>query len=317
MAMTTTPPSDEPEAHGSAGRQGGRRGQGGRLRRVWGRRASRLAVGVVAAAVALTAAAVAFGQGIGPFQDVGDDHYARDSTQWAVQNRITFGCRDGTYFCPERTVNRAESVTFLHRYHNNVIGLLENRIRTLENRAATNPGTGFGNDPIPTTTTRPLRKYTTRGTQHNVQSFNLSTGTYAAVFTLEAAKAAASHHEDTDGTAEPVTLIQVEYRENSSSAWKTVAVYQLRLVGDAAGTRGGATLPGAGVALFREVKSTNDNPVEVQVENVPGRLPPSGHLRVSAYMADDTLTPNDPDDDPDRTTKYDFSWGLVLTEIRS
>ena len=77
MAMTTTPSSNEPEAHGPDGRQGGRRGRPGRLQRVWKRRASRLAVGVVAAAVALTAAAVAFAQGIGQFRDVPANHYAR------------------------------------------------------------------------------------------------------------------------------------------------------------------------------------------------------------------------------------------------
>ena len=82
MAMTTTPPSEEPEAHGSDGRQGGRRGRDGRLRRVWERRASRLAVGVVAAAVALTAAAVALAQGIGTFRDVPANHYAGDAVQW-------------------------------------------------------------------------------------------------------------------------------------------------------------------------------------------------------------------------------------------
>ena len=132
MAMTTTPPSGEPEEHGSNGREGGRRGRGGRLRRVWERRASRLAVGLAITAVVLTATAVAVGQGIGTFRDVPNDHYARDSVQWAVQNRITFGCGDGTHFCPETTVNRAQSVTFLYRYHNNVIGRLEDRVRALE-----------------------------------------------------------------------------------------------------------------------------------------------------------------------------------------
>ena len=92
MTMTTTPPSGEPEAQDSDGR----------LRRRWQRRGSRLAVGVVAGAVALTAAAVALAQGIGQFRDVPANHYARDAVEWAVQNDITYGCRDGTYFCPER-----------------------------------------------------------------------------------------------------------------------------------------------------------------------------------------------------------------------
>ena len=316
MAMTTTPPSGEPEAHGSDGRQGGRRGRDGRLRRVWERRASRLAVGVAAAAVALTVAAVALAQGIGTFRDVPDNHYARDAVQWAVQNGITVGCRDGTYYCPERTVNRAESVTFLYRYQNNVISRLEDRVRALEGRSVQGPTTpfdpnaGFGNQPPATTV--PLRKFTTRGTQTQIRSFNLPAGVYEAVFTLEATKAAAEHNQDTDDDTEPVTLIQVEYRENSSSAWKTYAVSTLMLPGV-------GTLPTA-TDLFQQRPDTGT--VDVEIANVPGRLPTSGQIRVSAYMADDTITTptkpdGDDDTDPDRTTKYDFSWGIILTEKRS
>ena len=56
MTMTTTPPSGEPEAQGSDGRR----------RRMWRRRGSRLAAGVVAAAVALTVAAVGIRTGDWP-----------------------------------------------------------------------------------------------------------------------------------------------------------------------------------------------------------------------------------------------------------
>ena len=343
MAMTTTPPSGEPGADGSDGRQGGRRGRDGRLRRVWERRVSRLAVGVAAAAVALTAAAVALGQGIGTFRDIPDNHYARDSVQWAVQNGITVGCRDGTYFCPERTVNRAESVTFLHRYHNNVVSRVENRVRALEGRTGT-PGTpggsGFENQPPSTTTTAPPRKYTTRGNQTTVRSFTLVAGTYDAVFTLEAVKAAIDHDEPgtprttnrptdcqdldpdqslpaTGGTFEDVLHIQVEYRDRNSSVWRTHAVSGLKLDTDNAS---GATtgLPTAGFLVTTRPALGG---IPIIVEDVPGRLPLSGSLRVSAYMADNTIdrggnTPCDVDRDPDRTTKYDFSWGLVLTEKR-
>ena len=305
--MTTTPSSHEPAAYGADDRQGGRRGRDGHLRRVWKRRASRLAVGVVAAAVALTAAAVAFAQGIGTFRDVPANHYAVDAVQWAVQNNITFGCLDGTYFCPETSVNRAQSVTFLYRYQNNVIRPLENRVRALESGSVQtqDPNAGFGNQPTPTTV--PPRTFTTRGTQHQTRSFNLPAGIYEAVFTLEATKAAADHDQDNVTGAEPVTLIQVEYRENSSSAWKTHAVSDLKL--DT--TRG---LPAAG-ALFQQAPAAGT--VNVEIANVPGRLPTSGQIRVSAYMADNTITPNDADGDPDRTTRYDFSWGLILTEKRS
>ena len=305
MAMTTTPPSGEPEEHGSNGRQGGRRGRDGRLRRVWERRASRLAVGVAITAVVLTATAVAVGQGIGTFRDVPNDHYARDSVQWAVQNRITFGCGDGTHFCPETTVNRAQSVTFLYRYHNNVIGRLEDRVRALEGGSVgttTDPNAGFGNQPTPTTV--PPRTFTTRATQTQTRSFSLPAGLYEAVFTLEATKAAADHDQETAVAGnEPVIRIQVEYRENSSSAWKTHAVNALKLES--------GTLPATG-ALFREA-----GPADVEIANVPGRLPTSGQIRVSAYMADNSITPNDADTDDDRTTKYEFSWGLIMTEKRS
>ena len=304
--MNTTPPSGEPEAHGSDGRQGGRRGRDGRLRRVWARRASRLVVGVVAATVALTAAAVALAQGIGTFRDVPDNHYAFDAAQWAVQNRITFGCFDGTNFCPDRTVSRGESVTFLYRYQNNVISPLENRVRALEGGSVQTPGPSAGFENQPTPTTVPLRQFTTRSTQHQVRSFNLPAGIYEAVFTLEATKAAAAHNQDSDPeTDEPVILIQVEYRENSSSAWKTYAVNALKLHSE--------TLPNA-EALFQQAPAMGT--LDVEIANVPGRLPTSGQIRVSAYMADNSITPHDADTDDDRTTRYDFSWGIILTEKR-
>ena len=345
MAMTTTPPSGEPEAHGSGGRQGGRRGRDGRLRRVWQRRASRLTVGVAVAAVALTAAAVALAQGFGTFRDVPANHYAGDAVQWAVQNGITVGCRDGTYFCPERTVNRAESVTFLHRYNSNVTGPLENRVRALEGRVVQAPGTtfdpnaGFGNQPASTTTTVPPRKYTTRGTQDTVRSFTLVSGTYDAVFTLEAVKAATDHDEprnerSTDNSEdcqtlqpdqnlpnkdifEDVTLIQVEYRDRNSSVWKTHAVSELKLEGKANTGSDTTGLPAADYLVSTTPASAG---TPVIVEDVPGRLPLSGSLRVSAYMADNTIdrggnnAPCDTDMDNDRTTNYAFDWGLVLTE---
>ena len=34
-------------------------------------------------------------------------------------------------------------------------------------------------------------------------------------------------------------------------------------------------------------------------------------------MIDNAITPEDTNADPDRTTQYDFSWGIILTEKRS
>ena len=51
------------------------------------------------------------------FFDVPRTHYAYQSIEWAVTNQITRGCGDGRNFCPDNTLNRAEMVTFLKRYH--------------------------------------------------------------------------------------------------------------------------------------------------------------------------------------------------------
>ena len=51
------------------------------------------------------------------FDDVPTDAYYHDAVNWAVDAGITTGCGDGTNFCPDRTLTRAETVTFLHRYH--------------------------------------------------------------------------------------------------------------------------------------------------------------------------------------------------------
>ena len=51
------------------------------------------------------------------FNDVPTDHYAYDAVEWAVAVGVTSGCGDGTDFCPADTLNRAQMVTFLKRYH--------------------------------------------------------------------------------------------------------------------------------------------------------------------------------------------------------
>lgn len=56
------------------------------------------------------------------FSDVPRTHYAYTSIEWAVENGITQGCGDGRNFCPADTLNRAQMVTFLKRYHDKFHG---------------------------------------------------------------------------------------------------------------------------------------------------------------------------------------------------
>ena len=76
-------------------------------------------------AIAATAVAVASSAIVGTvaaqtsrlFDDVPRGHYAYSAIEWAAENGITEGCGDGTNFCPTKTLNRAQMVTFLKRYH--------------------------------------------------------------------------------------------------------------------------------------------------------------------------------------------------------
>ena len=72
------------------------------------------ATAVVASLAVVGTAAAQFGP---RFDDVPQDHYAYRAIDWAVDNKITRGCGDGTNFCPGKTLNRAQMVTFLLRYH--------------------------------------------------------------------------------------------------------------------------------------------------------------------------------------------------------
>ena len=56
------------------------------------------------------------------FDDVPPEHYAYEAVSWAANLGITVGCGDGSNFCPDRTLTRAEIVTFLYRYDRSVRG---------------------------------------------------------------------------------------------------------------------------------------------------------------------------------------------------
>ena len=52
-----------------------------------------------------------------PFSDVKTTDYYCEAVLWAVANGITKGTSETT-FSPDKTVSRAEAVTFLFRYFN-------------------------------------------------------------------------------------------------------------------------------------------------------------------------------------------------------
>ena len=62
---------------------------------------------------ALAATAIAQSQ---RFSDVPPDAYYHDAAIWADNAGITTGCEDGTKFCPDDNLTRAQMITFLKRY---------------------------------------------------------------------------------------------------------------------------------------------------------------------------------------------------------
>ena len=70
------------------------------------------------AAVALMIPTAALGHHV--FDDVDDGRFYADPVEWAFDNAITTGTSD-TMFSPERDVTRGEVVTFLFRYHENLV----------------------------------------------------------------------------------------------------------------------------------------------------------------------------------------------------
>lgn len=60
--------------------------------------------------------------GVTDFPDVRRGEFYSDAVAWAVENGITRGYGDG-YFRPDQNVSRAEMVTFMYRYANNVAGI--------------------------------------------------------------------------------------------------------------------------------------------------------------------------------------------------
>ena len=65
-------------------------------------------------------AAITTRRGSDKFTDVQAGHWADKAIGWAVDNGITTGTSETT-FSPNETLTRAQMVTFLHRYHRNVL----------------------------------------------------------------------------------------------------------------------------------------------------------------------------------------------------
>ncbi len=72
---------------------------------------------VLAVAVLLPSVAVA----VSPFVDVVPGKFYEAPVNWAFSNHITTG-KDATHFDPNGAVTRGESVTFLKRYNDNIVG---------------------------------------------------------------------------------------------------------------------------------------------------------------------------------------------------
>ena len=113
------------------------------------------------------------------FFDVPRTHYAYQSIEWAVTNGITEGCGDGRNFCPDDTLNRAQMVTFLKRYHDNL------HVDTSDD----SDDSDDSSDP---------EEYTVGDYGSTDESINLPAGRYRVRFTLE--------HDGNLGEFDQITL---------------------------------------------------------------------------------------------------------------
>lgn len=103
---------------------------------------------VAAAVVALIALSTTTAYATHVFTDVEDGRFYADAAEWAKDNGITFGCGDGTTFCPDDPVTRGENVTFAKRYDDNVV---QPALTALESRQPVAAFAG-GNQSQPLTT---------------------------------------------------------------------------------------------------------------------------------------------------------------------
>ena len=135
-------------------------------RRGAGRLRTALAIAAVTAVVASVAIVGTVAAQPGQrFMDVPRTHYAYQSIEWAVTNQITLGCGDGRNFCPADTLNRAQMVTFLKRYHDKFVSGSDG-----------SDDSDDSSDP---------EEYTLSDYGSTDESISLSAGRYRVTFTLE------------------------------------------------------------------------------------------------------------------------------------
>jgi hypothetical protein len=102
---------------------------------------TRLALLIVVMVAVVPAAAMA----THVFGDVDDGRFFAGPVEWAASNDITTGT-SATTFEPDRGVTRGESVTFLKRYHDNIVtpALPERYHALVDATGVTEPGTSSG-----------------------------------------------------------------------------------------------------------------------------------------------------------------------------
>ncbi len=98
----------------------------------------RLALSILAVVMALPGLSVA----VSPFVDVAPGKFYEAPVNWAFSNHITTG-KDATHFDPNGAVTRGESVTFLKRYHDNVVKQSVGALGCTTDQVAYHNGSGW------------------------------------------------------------------------------------------------------------------------------------------------------------------------------
>lgn len=66
------------------------------------------------------------------FSDVPDSDWAHDDIAWLSDNGLTYGCEDGSVFCPDDPVTRRQLAVFLHRLSGDTGQTIDGRLGAIE-----------------------------------------------------------------------------------------------------------------------------------------------------------------------------------------